>query len=413
MNLKTENKLEERISTNSEKQIGIVIVLGFLSALAPFSMDMYLPALPTLTSDLHTSTSLAQLSLMFCLLGLAFGQLIAGPISDARGRRIPLIIGMVIFIVSSLLCAFTSSIEVLIILRLIQGLAGSVGLVISRAVVRDYYTGNKMTKFFALLMLVNGIAPIVAPIIGGQLLRLTSWQGIFLILATLGIGLLVGVIYKLPESLPLEKRQTGGIKQTLSSMQTLIRDRVFMGYVLSQGFIMAAMFAYISGSPFVLQKFYGISPQAYSAIFATNSIGIIFASQLSSKLCQRYGEKKVLVSGLILAGLGSLLLLMMIQVEAGLIGLLPPLFIVVSCVGLIGPASTSLAMERQGKHAGSASALTGLAQMGLGAIATPIVGLGGSNTATPMGQVIIFCTVCALLCYLVLVRDCKRGYNKA
>jgi DHA1 family bicyclomycin/chloramphenicol resistance-like MFS transporter len=194
------------------------------------------------------------------------------------------------------------------------------------------------------------------------------------------------------------------MKRTLSSMRTLAGDPVFMGYALSQGFVFAAMFAYISGSPFVLQEFYGISPQAYSAVFGMNSIGIMMATQLSSRLSFRFGEKKVFASGLITAGLGSLLLLLMIQLDAGLSGVLPALFIVISCVGLVAPTGTSLAMERQGQHAGSASALVGLAQMGLGAVATPLVGLGGSLTATPMGLVIAVCSFCAVLCYVLLVR---------
>ncbi|TKC19010.1 multidrug effflux MFS transporter [Robertmurraya kyonggiensis] len=399
-----EHQLAKSIPAKKEKQVGMILVLGFLSALAPFAMDMYLPTLPALASDLQASTSLTQLSLTFCLIGLALGQLIAGPISDARGRRAPLIIGMIIFIVSSILCAFTSSIIVLIVLRLIQGLAGSVGLVVSRAIVRDYYSGNAMTKFFAVLMLVNGVAPIIAPVFGGQMLRFTPWNGVFVVLAIIGMCLLLGVIFKLPESLPRERRKSGGLKDTFSSFQGIMKDRVFMGLSLSQGFVFAAMFAYISGSSFVLQEIFEVSPQVYSAIFGINSIGIVLASQLSSRLSFQFGEKKILAIGLITAVCGSLALLLMIQLQAGLLGVLVPLFVVITSVGFVAPTSTSLAMDRQGRNAGSASALIGLLQMGLGAIATPIVGIGGSLTATPMGLVMAVSTICAIISYLLLAR---------
>ncbi|MDI7743750.1 Bcr/CflA family multidrug efflux MFS transporter [Lysinibacillus fusiformis] len=404
-----ENELPLEVSGKKEKRLGKILVLGLLSALAPFSMDMYLPALPTLAADLNTSASVVQLSLTFCLLGLALGQLISGPISDARGRRIPLVIGMAVFIIASILCAITSSIVLLCILRLIQGLAGATGIVISRAIVRDYYTGYEMTKFFALLMLVNSIAPIIAPTVGGQVMRFTSWEGIFVILSIIGLGILIGVIFKLPESLPIEKRQTGGIKQTVSSMGMMLKDRIFMGYCLASGFVFAGMFAYISGSPFVLQDIYGISPQGFGLAFAINSIGIVAASQISSRLSRTVGEKKLLIFGLIQAFLGGLVLFIMVLLDLGLFGILIPLFFVVSSVGLVAPSSTSLAMQRQGSNAGSASAFIGLAQMGLGAIATPLVGLGGSLTAIPMGLVIAISTLCALLIYIVLIgfEDCR------
>ncbi|HWL13593.1 MAG TPA: Bcr/CflA family multidrug efflux MFS transporter [Ureibacillus sp.] len=412
MDLKMEKDLPLETSAKKEKQIGRILVLGLLSALAPFAMDMYLPALPNLATELNTSASVVQLSLTFCLIGLALGQLISGPISDARGRRIPLIIGMTVFILSSILCAFTSSIVVLCILRLIQGLAGATGIVISRAIVRDYFSGHEMTRFFALLMLVNSIAPIIAPTVGGQVLRFTSWEGIFVILSIIGIGIILGVIFKLPESLPVEKRQTGGVKQTLSAMGIMLKDRVFMGYCLASGFVFAGMFAYISGSPFVLQDIYNLSPQAFGLAFAVNSIGIVTASQISSRLSRTVGEKKLLTFGLMQAFVAGMVLYMMILLDLGLLGILIPLFFVVSSVGLVAPSSTSLAMQRQGRNAGSASAVIGLAQMGLGAIATPLVGLGGSLTAIPMGLVIAISTLCAVIIYVVLIVAPERGFLK-
>ncbi|QQE79860.1 multidrug effflux MFS transporter [Alicyclobacillus sp. SO9] len=393
------------------KRIWLISLLGALTALGPLSIDMYLPALPTLTRDLHTSTSLGQLSLTFCLLGLAFGQLLAGPISDARGRRGPLIVGLGLYIVAALLCALTPSVWVLILLRLIQGLAGSTGIVIARAILRDYFSGPELTKFFALLMLVNGIAPILAPILGGQLLLLASWRIVFLVLAGLGILMLVSVTLGLPESLPNSRRSVGGFRQTLKTMKDLVTDRVFTGYAFSQGLVFGAMFAYISGSPFVLQQIFGLSPQMFSVVFAMNGTGIIIASQVSAGLSRRYSETAVLRGSLAAAGAGSLLLVVTAAGRGNLAGILVSLFIVVSSVGAVATTGSALAMERKGRHAGSASAVIGMSQLILGAAAAPVVGLFGNTTAAPMGIVIAVLDIGAVLLFLVLVRGYRPARN--
>jgi DHA1 family bicyclomycin/chloramphenicol resistance-like MFS transporter len=398
----TDETEAEQIS--SSRRLRIAIILGALSALAPLSIDMYLPSLPALTTALQTNTSLAQLSLTCCLLGLALGQLFAGPLSDRFGRRSPLIVGLGIYAISSVLCAFVPSIWWLIVLRLIQGTAGAAGIVISRAVVRDMYSGTEMTRFFSLLMLINGVAPILAPVFGGQLLRVTSWRGVFIVLGILGVAMLIGVLFGLPESLPEERRATGGVKGTLFTFGGLLADRTFMGYALSQGLVMAAMFGYISGSPFVLQNIFGVSPQMFSVCFAINGLGIIIASQISGRLAARVGETKLLIIGLTLAALGGLALLLMILLGEGLFAILPPLFVLVSSVGVVATTSSSLAMQNQGKAAGSAAALLGVPQLILGAVAAPLVGLGGSHAATPMGVVIAIADVGAGVCYMALAR---------
>lgn len=385
-------------------RLWIAIILGSLAAFGPLSLDMYLPALPTLGNDLHTSTSLAQLSLTACLLGLSLGQLIAGPLSDVRGRRTPLLIGLLIYTITSFLCALSPSIWMLIVLRFIQGLAGSAGIVISRAMVRDMYSGTELTKFFSLLMLVNGAAPILAPIVGGQLLRVTAWPGVFIVLGLIGLIMFIVVMFGLQETLPRERRSKGGMKQTLTTFRSLVQDRSFMGYALSQGLVVAAMFAYISGSPFVIQEIYGVSPQMFSLIFAINGLGIILATQITGRLVGRISETKLLVSGLILAALGGVTLLIMIIIGAGLAAILPPLFIVVSCVGIVTTTGFSLAMQKQGQSAGSASALLGVLSFIFGGLVAPLVGLGGSLTAIPMGIVIAVADVGSILCYIILIR---------
>src|SRR3954447_11026463 len=272
-------------STPSQsRRLWMAIVLGTLAAFGPLSIDMYLPALPDIAKELHTTPSLVQLSLTFFLIGLSLGQLLAGPLSDVYGRRKPLLIGLIIFFVASLLCAFSQSIWGLIILRLIQGIAGSAGVVISRAIVRDLYSGSELTKFFSLLALVNGLAPILAPILGAQLLNVVPWQGIFIVLSIIGIVMFFAILFGLPETLQKEKRSAGGMKNTFYPFLKLIVDRRFMGYALAQGFVFACMFAYISGSPFVIQDIYGASPQMFSLIFAINAIGIMINSQIAGRL---------------------------------------------------------------------------------------------------------------------------------
>jgi len=384
------------------------IILGALSAFGPLSIDMYLPSLPILTKDLHTSTSLAQFSLTACLLGLAVGQLVAGSQSDIRGRRIPLLVGLVSYTIASLLCALSPSIGGLILLRFIQGFAGAAGMAISRAVVRDLYSGSEMIKFFSLLMMINGVGPIFAPIIGGQLLQFTSWRGVFLVLSLVGIVMLLTVFFTLPETLPLQGRSPAGLKNTLATFRSLVSDRVFMGYALPQGLVMAAMFAYISGSPFVIQNIFGVSPQMFSLFFAINGVGIIIATQITGRLASRIHGTKLFLGGLVLTSIGGISLLIMILIGAGLAAILLPLFVVVSSVGVVSTAGSALAMENYGHSAGSASALLGLFSFVIGAIVAPLVGLGGGNTAVPMGIVIAVTGVAALLCYLILRRRIVR-----
>lgn len=396
-------------AARSGRRLGAAAILGVLSAFGPFSLDMYLPALTRVAEDLHASTSLTQLSLTACLVGLALGQLLVGPLSDVRGRRMPLVAGLVLYTVVSLLCLLSPSIWSFVGLRFLQGLAGSAGIVLSRAVARDMYSGTELTKFFSLLMLVNGAAPIAAPVLGGQLLRVTDWRGVFLVLSLIGLVSLLGVLFGLPETLPPAKRTKGGLGASLRAMVRIAGDREFMGYALSSGFVSAAMFAYISGSPFVLQDLYGVSSQTFSFIFAANGLGIILASQLAGRLAGRVGERRLLVAGLLVAAAGGVSLLAVIAAGAGLAAILPLLFVVVSCVGLVGTASFPLAMRNQGQAAGSASALLGVMSYIFGGLVMPLVGIGGSGTALPMGIIMAAADVAALLLFFALaVRQSRR-----
>ncbi|WP_286059332.1 multidrug effflux MFS transporter [Bacillus mojavensis] len=396
--------MNQGYSTAARFRLGMVFILGTLASFGPLSLDMYLPALPQVAADLHTTASLAQLSLTFCLLGLALGQIIVGPLSDMKGRRKPLIISMVLYTLSSLLCAFSPSVAFLIIMRFIQGFTGAAGIVIARATARDMYSGKDLTAFFSLLMLVNGAAPILAPITGGFILQFTDWSTVFIVLAGIGCLIFVAVLTALPESLPPEKRTKGGLRETLTTFRHLLADRAFMGFAFSQAFIMTGMFAYISGSPFVLQNIYGVSAQMFSMLFAINGAGIIAATQMTGRLAKNVDERKLFISGLLTSIIGSAALLLSLTFGLGLFAVCASLFIIVSSVGIVTTTGFTLAMQKQEKGAGSAAALLGLLPFIGGAIAAPLVGVAGEESAWPMALSIFGFDVLAILSYVFLVR---------
>ncbi|WP_240941442.1 multidrug effflux MFS transporter [Paenibacillus sp. HB172176] len=398
--MKALQKME--ISASRRGTFIIAVLLGSLSAIAPLSIDMYLPALPSLAKALDASPSLSQLSLTTCMIGIALGQLIIGPISDVRGRRMPLLIGLFIYAAASLCCVFAPNVWLFIALRFLQGFAGAAGIVISRASVRDLYSGVELTKFLALLMLVNGAAPILAPIIGAEVLVYTSWRGVFAVLCGTGLLLLAAIWFGLKESLPEERRSRGGMRNTLLIFRRLLTDSAFMGYALTQGLIMAAMFAYISGSSFVVQDIYGVTPRGFSLIFAMNGAGIIAASQLTGRLAGRFSARGMLGAGLCLSSTGAALLLFAVWAGWGLTFVCIAFFLLVSSVGIVSTTTVSLALQEQGQSAGSASALLGLLSFVFGGIAAPLVGLGGEGTALPLALVISLFVLAALVVFFAL-----------
>jgi DHA1 family bicyclomycin/chloramphenicol resistance-like MFS transporter len=363
----------------------LIVLLGALSTFGPLSMDMYLPGLPDLTRDLDAPAWAAQMTITTCMAGLAVGQLVAGPLSDRLGRRRPLLAGLVAYAVTSALCAFAPTIWALLAVRLIQGIAGAAGIVIARAIVRDRYEGSSAARIYSLLMLVAGLAPILAPLVGGQLLHVTDWRGVFLALAAVGAALLLATLVWLEESLEPDDRHGGGLAGTLGVFGTLLRDRAFVGIVLAMGLSFSAMAVYIGGSSFVLEDVYGMSPQLFSLTFALNAAGIIAASQLGGHLVERVGPRALLDAGVRASALGGVGLLAAIVFNAGLAGVLPSLFVIVAAVGLVLPNSSALALQDYPRAAGSASALFGLAQFGLGGAVVPLAGVAGGDTALPLG----------------------------
>lgn len=382
-----------------QNKVWLVIILGSLTAFGPLSMDMYLPGLPAVTEYFGSTASLGQLSITTCLLGLAAGQLVFGPLSDFQGRRKPLIVTLLLYTIISLLCGLSTNIWLFIMLRFLQGFTGAAGVVISRAAARDMYSGKELTQFVALLAIVMGAAPILAPIFGGVILNWMTWEAIFYVLSLIGLIMLIVVVFFLPETLAKDRRMSGNIYAVFQSFGVLFKDRIFIGIACAQAFISMSMFAYIAASPFVLQNIYGVTPQQFSFIFAMNGLGIIIAAQVPGRLSNRYEEMKLLRAGIVLALTGSVLLLFVVLFSLSLPVMMIALFIVVSCVGIVNTTSFSLAMNRQGKIAGSASALLGILPFAGGALVSPLVGVAGESSSVPMGIVIFLCCFLSWMTY--------------
>ncbi|MFJ4967635.1 multidrug effflux MFS transporter [Streptomyces sp. NPDC088755] len=395
----------------------VTLVLGGLTALPPLSMDMYLPALPAVTDALGAPAATIQLTLTACLAGMALGQLVVGPMSDRWGRRGPLLLGMVVYVIATAMCALAPSAGLLIGFRLLQGLAGAAGIVIARAVVRDLYDGVEMARFFSTLMLISGVAPIIAPLIGGQVMRFTDWRGIFVVLTGVGFVLTLVVWKWLHETLEPGSRHTGGVGEALRTMRGLLADRVFTGYMVTGGLAFAVLFAYISASPFVVQEIYGASPQTFSLLFGLNSVGLIAVGQINGKLLVgRISLDKVLGCGLAVIVLSALALLLMTTGVFGEVGLVPVaagLFVLMSAMGVAMPNTNAQALMRTKHAAGSASALLGTSSFLIGAIASPLVGIAGEDTAVPMALVQVVCALAAVGCFLGLCRPWQRAGREA
>jgi DHA1 family bicyclomycin/chloramphenicol resistance-like MFS transporter len=391
--------------TNRREQATLIVILGLLISIGPLTIDMYLPALPAIRTDLQTTATAVQLTLTGTLAGLAVGQLFIGPVSDAIGRRIPLIAGLSLHIVASLLLMVAPNIATIGLLRVLQGLGTAAAAVVATAAVRDRFEGPTAAKVFSRLMLVMGVAPILAPTLGSQVLRLTGWQGVFAALAVLGGAILALGVFALPETLPLERRRHGGARGTLRDYGSLLRDRTFMGFVMVAGLALAALFSYVSGSSFVLQGQYGLDAQQFGLVFGAGAAGLIAASQVNVRLLNRFSPQTILTGALIAGSVaGAVLLAVAATGVGGLVGLLLPLWLVLAAGGLALPNAPALALSRYGETAGTAAALLGAIQFGVGAVVAPVVGALGTG-AVAMATVIASCMVLALGVMLLSTRS--------
>ena len=381
----------------------LTLILGALTAFGPMSIDMYLPSLPAIAREFHTDTATAQISLAIFFAGLAAGQAFYGPIADRYGRKRPLLIGCALYAVASIACALAPSIEALIALRLVQAIGGCAGMVLARSAVRDLFDEHDSARMYSFLMLVMGLAPVTAPLIGGQLLVAFSWRAIFWVLSGFGLLCLLMVLLGLPETLPAERRSRAGLGLALGVYGRLLADPRFIGYALTGGFVSAGMFAYISGSPFVFIELYGVAPTSYGWLFGTNALGLVIASQINRRLLARYRGDEILAATLAVSATSGLVLVLAAATGfGGLAGLMAPLFVCVASGGLVGPNTAAAAMAPHGRVAGSASALLGTLQFVVGALAGALVGVLANGTKLPMAGVIAACEIAALLIFRAL-----------
>lgn len=384
--------------------ISLVVLLGLLTAIGPISTDIYLPSFPALVAEFATNPAAVQRTLAASFIGMALGQAVYGPVSDRFGRRRPMLVGMAIFTLASVGCALTPGILSLTGLRLVQAIGGCAGVVVTRAMVRDLAEGAAMVRLMARLMLVFALAPILGPSIGGWLLAAMGWRAVFWLLALYGVAALVAV-WLLPETLAPDRRQRGGPTSVLRTYGRLLRDRRFMAYALGGTLGMGGLFAYIAGSPFVFMQLHGVSPQGYGLYFGANALGIMAVAQVVGRLAARVPPARILAWGQVASVVAALgLVLVAATGWGGFPALVAMLWCYIASLGGIMPVSTALAMSAQGKVAGSASAVIGVMQFGIGAAAGLLVSLLGDGSALPMALAMAVCGGAGLGLRLYLAR---------
>lgn len=382
---------------------GWIVLMGALTAIAPLSIDMYLPSFPAIAAEL-SALGRVELTLAAFFIGVALGQLFYGPVSDRFGRKPPLYFGLAVFALASAGAALAQSIEALVLWRFLQGLGGCAGMVIARAVVRDRCAPQEAAKAFSLLMLVMGLAPILAPILGSFLLKVASWRALFAVLAVFSVLCLLAIWKTLKESHDIKNAEPLHLGRVLENYASLLQHRPFMAYTLSSGLAFSGMFAYIAGSPFVLMQLHGLTPPQYGWMFGANAFGLIAASQINMRLLRRYDMTLLLQAGLIIAASAGIFLLTLTALhQLTLPLLLTGLFVFTSSMGLIAPNGGAAALADQGAKAGTASALMGALQFTLATLTGASMSLWHDGSSVPLVSVMAFCgVVAALLPTLVL-----------
>jgi MFS transporter, DHA1 family, multidrug resistance protein len=409
----TPDRVPPAVRGTRGERLRLVLLLGAFIALGPLTIDMYLPALPTITDEFLTTDATVQLTLTGTLLGLGLGQLVIGPLSDRFGRRRPLFAGAAVHVVASLLCILAPNVAVLGGLRVLQGLGAAAGAVIAMAIVRDLYTGRAAATLLSRLILVMGAAPVLAPTIGAWVLTFTSWRGVFGVLALYSLVLVPIAIRALPETLPPNRRLTSGVMGTLRTYRGLLHDRIFVGLVLVAGLAMSAVMSYVSGASFVFQEQFGLDQQQFGLVFSSGAIWLILATQLNPVLLRRFEPRQLLLGAIAFGAAAGLLLFAVASSGAGgLFGVLLPLWLVLLAVGFGLPNAPAVALSRHGEAAGTAAALLGATQFGVGALVSPLVGVLG-NDAAAMGMTIAGGLVMSLLVLVVVVRPWRLRETEA
>jgi DHA1 family bicyclomycin/chloramphenicol resistance-like MFS transporter len=381
-----------------------VVVLGALTALGPFTIDLYLPAFPVLQRELDTTAYVIQLTLTATTIGFALGQLVIGPWSDKVGRRLPLIIATAVHVIASFGVAFAPDITAVAIFRILQGIGTAGGSVVAIAMVRDLFGGQPLVRMLSRLALVSGLAPIAAPVIGSQLLLWLDWRGIFFFLAAYGILVLSAALFFIVETLPPERRADAGESTIGQRYRALFTDRVFVGMAVMGGMTFSGLFTYLSSSSFLFQDVFGLNAQEYGLLFAANSIGIVIGVQTSARLTRIVGPQWILAASTAMLLLSALTIVVLDSLNAGLIGILIPLwFFILSC-GLSFPCIQVLALAHHGREAATAASVLGAVNFGFAGLISPIVGFLGVETAAPMGTVMAATAIVSIAILWILVR---------
>ena len=389
-----------------------ILLLGALTALGPFTIDLYLPAFPLLESDFQTTAAAIQLTLTGTMIGFAIGQLVVGPLSDKVGRRIPLISVTALHVLASVAAALAPDLILLGTARVFMGIGAAAGGVVAMAIVRDLFGGRRLVVMLSRLALVSGVAPVVAPLLGSALLAVMDWRGIFVVLACYGGAMLVCGLFLIPETLPKERRQDRGSSTILQRYKSVFSDRVFIGVLVIGGMTFSGLFSYLSASSFLFQQTHGLNAQQYGWLFAANSVGLVIGVQAASRLAARFGPQWVLAfstSALLLSGLA---IIVTDQLGLGLWGTVIPLFLFMTSCGFTFPCVQVLALDRHGKAAGTAASVLGACNNGVAAIISPVVFLvagSGDVTATTMASVMVGCAVLGILSLWLIVRPRTVG----
>jgi MFS transporter, DHA1 family, multidrug resistance protein len=384
----------------------LVVQLGVLSALGPFSTDTYIPGLPSVVAHLHGTQTQGQLTVVAFIIGLAVGQVVVGPLSDAAGRRVPLMLGMLGYVLTSLACALAPNLPVLIASRLLQGLAASAGVVIARAIVRDVATGGAAASLFGRLMLIGGLAPIFAPVIGATVLRLTDWRGLFVGLALLGALTLLAAV-RMPETLPRERRRRGGLRTVAKDVGVLRRDRRVIGYALTFAFAFTAMFGFIASAAFILENHFKLTPTGFGVAFGLAALGFICGAQTGGRVARRLGSPRVVGIGCALLVVGAALMDIAVAADLPLVVFMTSVLLLFGSVGTLMPNALSAALAGHGDRAGSASAAMGTTQFILAGSIAPLAGIGGVDTRS-VAILVTGATILCVVSFLVLAWPVER-----
>ena len=383
----------------------VLATVILVSTIAPLATDMYVPAFPVVAADLAGTATQVQLTLTTFFVGMALGQLIGGPVSDARGRRGPLLLALIVLTVASIACAYSPSITIMMIARFVQGLSGGWAMVTARAIVVDLTRGPQLVRSLNLVAGVGGIAPIVGPLIGAAILQVSHWRVSFWVVAALAAVMIVAVATGIPESLPVDRRHQGGLTRLGHAARQVVGHRGFVGYLVVMAFSMGVTFAYVASSSFILQSMNGLSPVMYSVDFAANAVGLALATLLAARLAGRVPTRLVITIGLAVTGVAGILLLVgALWFQAPLIVAVVAFFLLMSAQGLIGPNAGALASAQVPEHPGTGSAVLGFAQWCMAGVVAPVAGLGGEETAVPMALIILVLVGCSLAALFGLTR---------